>query len=169
MKTSHRKTVSSPKQYLLLIFSLLSRFFTKWKGIHIIFRSLMSFCCEPDFTYGRLISIVSHIVWWMVKGKTTPYPYIIRLSWWPWGLWHNQWLLTVSHHCPGSNPGWGMCESFSVLIVKKWWESKFQNSSNLRQCYTSRHSIEPSHLSNSSPRIIPIGLNVINFHLCIVN
>ena len=80
MKTSHRKTVSSPKQYLLLIFSLLSRFFTKWKGIHIIFRPLMGFCCEPDITYGRLISIVSHTVWWGVKGKTAPYRYITQVK-----------------------------------------------------------------------------------------
>ena len=43
------------------------------------------------------------------------------LPWWPCGLRHCHWLLAVSHHCLGSNPGRGMRESCQWLGVRQWF------------------------------------------------
>ena len=43
------------------------------------------------------------------------------LPWWPCGLRHCHWLLAVSHHCLGSNPGWGMWESCQWPGMKCWF------------------------------------------------
>ena len=41
------------------------------------------------------------------------------LPWWRNGLRYCQWLLAVSHHCPGSNPGCGMWEGYQWLMIER--------------------------------------------------